>query len=108
MTTTTNILDGIAADALAFSQARSRYDKAFRMLRMTTPAVEPEHFWPMADAFRLTILRTMNYRAEGVSEAAADELQAILALAQRLLRTGETRIVFTSRTPNRACNCSSN
>jgi tetratricopeptide (TPR) repeat protein len=31
------------------------------------------------------------------SEAAAEELQVILDLAQRLLRAGETRIVFTSR-----------
>jgi tetratricopeptide (TPR) repeat protein len=34
---------------------------------------------------------------ELLSEAAAEELQGILQLTQRLLRTGETRIVFTSR-----------
>jgi tetratricopeptide (TPR) repeat protein len=34
---------------------------------------------------------------EMLSEEAALELQAILALAERLLRAGETRIVFTSR-----------
>jgi tetratricopeptide (TPR) repeat protein len=34
---------------------------------------------------------------ELLSEAAAEELQAILELAHRLLRAGDTRIVFTSR-----------
>ena len=34
---------------------------------------------------------------ELLSEAAAEELRGILQLTQRLLRTGETRIVFTSR-----------
>ena len=82
MTMTTSILDGIAADAVAFRQAQAKYDKAFRLLRMTTPAVEPEHFWPMADAFRLFILRTMNYRAEGVSEAAADEFMRQASIGQ--------------------------
>jgi len=82
MTTTTNILDGIASDAVAFSHARSRYDKAFRLLRMTTPAVEPEHFWPMADAFRMLVLRTMQHRTEGVSDAAADEFMRQAVIGQ--------------------------
>jgi hypothetical protein len=82
MATTTTILDGINADAVAFRQARSRYDKAFRLLRMTTPAVEPEHFWPMADAFRMLVLRTMQHRTEGVSDAAADEFMRQAVIGQ--------------------------
>lgn len=35
--------------------------------------------------------------SELLSEEAAEELQTILSLAQRLLRAGDTRIVFTSR-----------
>jgi hypothetical protein len=73
MTETTSILDGINADAVAFRQAQAKYDKAFRLLKITTPEIQAADFWPMVDAFRLTILRTMNYRTEGVTEAAADE-----------------------------------
>jgi hypothetical protein len=82
MATTTNILDGINADAVAFRHARAKYDKAFRMLKITTPELQAADFWPMADAFRLTILRTMTYRAEGVSEAAADEFMRQASIGQ--------------------------
>jgi hypothetical protein len=73
MTKTTGILDGINADAVAFRQAQAKYDKAFRLLRITTPEIQAADFWPMVDALRLAILRTMTYRTEGVTEAAADE-----------------------------------
>jgi hypothetical protein len=82
MTKTISILDGINADAVAFRQARAQYDKAFRMLKITTPELQAADFWPMADAFRLTILRTMAYRAEGVSEAAADEFMRQASIGQ--------------------------
>jgi hypothetical protein len=82
MTKTISILDGILADATAFRQAQARYDKAFRMLKITTPAMQASDFWPMADAFRLTILRTMNYRTEGVTEAAADEFMRQAAIGE--------------------------
>jgi hypothetical protein len=72
MPKTTSILDGINDEALAFRRAQSKYDKAFRSFLMTTPRLSPEHFWPMLDAFRLTVLRTMMLR-EKVAEAAADE-----------------------------------
>ena len=73
MTKTISILDQVTAEAIAFRQAKAKYDKAFRMLKITTPELQAADFWPMADAFRLTVLRTMNYRTEGVTEAAADE-----------------------------------
>jgi hypothetical protein len=82
MTKTISILDSINADAVAFRQSRAKYDKAFRMLKITTPELQAADFWPMADAFRLTILRTMNYRAEGVSEAAADEFMRQASIGQ--------------------------
>ena len=36
---------------------------------------------------------------EALSEDAADELKAILALCERLLKAGDTRVIFTSREP---------
>jgi hypothetical protein len=72
MPKTTSILDGINDEALAFRRAQSQYDAVFRGFLMTTPRLSPEHFWPMLDAFRLTVLRTMMLR-EKVAEAAADE-----------------------------------
>jgi hypothetical protein len=82
MTKTISILDGINAEAAAFRQAQAKYDKAFRLLKITTPEMEPADFWTMADAFRLTILRTMVYRAESVAEAAADEFMRLAAIRQ--------------------------
>jgi hypothetical protein len=82
MSTTTSILDSINADAVAFRRAQAKYDKAFRLLKITTPEVEPADFWPMADCFRLTILRTMIYRAESVTEAAADEFMRLAVVGQ--------------------------
>jgi len=84
MTKTISILDGINAEAVAFRKAQAKYDKAFRLLKITTPEMEPADFWPMADAFRLTVLRTMQCRAEGVAEAAADEFM-------RQASTGQSR-----------------
>jgi hypothetical protein len=82
MTKTISILDVVNADAVAFRRAQAKYDKAFRLLKITTPELQPADFWPMADAFRLTILRTMNYRTEGVTEAAADEFMRQAAIGQ--------------------------
>lgn len=82
MATTVSILDGINADAAAFRQTQAKYDKAFRLLKTTTPEMEPADFWPMADVFRLTILRTMAYRAESVTESAADEFMRLSATGQ--------------------------
>jgi hypothetical protein len=75
---TTDILDGINAEALSFQQAKARYDKAFRIFKMTTPDLAPEHFWPMVDSFRLFVLST--HSQERVAEAAADEFfrQAVI------------------------------
>jgi len=82
MTKTTSILDRINADAVAFRQAQAKYDKAFRLLKITTPEIQAADFWLMVDAFRLTILRTMNYRTEGVTEAAADEFMRQAAIGE--------------------------
>ncbi len=73
MTKTISILDSINGEALAFSKARAQYDKAFRHLIITTPSLSASHFWPMLDAFRLTVLQAMQLRQEKVAEAAADE-----------------------------------
>jgi hypothetical protein len=71
--TTTDILDGINAQARAFKQAEAQYEKAFRLFSIDVPPLSPEHFWPMADAFRLIVLRTMQYGHERVADVAADE-----------------------------------
>jgi len=82
MTKTISVLDQVTAEAVAFRRAKAQYDKAFRRLKITTPEIQPTDFWPMADAFRLTILRTMLYRAEGVAEAAADEFMRQAVVGQ--------------------------
>jgi len=73
VTKTISILERINGDAVAFSKARAKYDKAFRHLIITTPSLSASHFWPMLDAFRLTVLQAMQWRQEKVAEAAADE-----------------------------------
>ncbi len=79
MTKTTDILDGINAEALAFQQAKARYEKEFRRFKCGVPPLSPDHFWPMADVFRKVVLKTMLYRHERVAEAAADEFLRLAA-----------------------------
>jgi hypothetical protein len=73
MTVTTDILDSINAEALAFKQAKAQYEEAFLSFKAGVPPLAPEHFWPMADAFRQVVLRTMVYRTERIGVLAAEE-----------------------------------
>lgn len=82
MTETTDILDGINAEALAFQQAKARYEKEFRRFKCGVPPLSPDHFWPMADVFRKVVLKTMLYRKERVAEAAADEFLRLAVIGE--------------------------
>ena len=82
MTVTTDILDSINAEALAFKQAKAQYEKAFLTFKAGVPPLAPEHFWPMAEAFRQVLLKTMAYRQERVAEAAADEFFRLAVIGE--------------------------
>jgi hypothetical protein len=82
MTVTTDILDSINAEALAFKKAKAQYDDAFLTFKAGVPPLAPDHFWPMADAFRQVVLRTMVYRQERVAEAAADEFFRLAVIGE--------------------------
>jgi hypothetical protein len=74
MSTTTSILtDGFMAQALAYQQAATSYNKEFRLFLHSVPPMAPDFFWPMVDKFRADVLSAMIYRRERFAEHAADE-----------------------------------
>jgi hypothetical protein len=83
MAITVSILDGINAEALAFQRAKDRYDREFRAFAVRVPPMAHEHFWPMADAFRRVVLKTMQHRQERVGERAADEFFRQVVIGQQ-------------------------
>ena len=82
MAVTTDLLDGINAEAKAYQQAKARYEKAFRTFQNGVPPLSPEHFWPMADVFRKVVLLTMIHGRERIGEAAADEFMRRAAIGE--------------------------
>ena len=90
MSATTDILDGINAEALAFHQAKARYEEEFRRFKCEVPPLYPKHFWPMADAFRKVVLGTMLSRQERISELAADEFLRLAAIGDSRWSLSET------------------
>jgi hypothetical protein len=82
MSVTTDILDGINAEALAFQKAKARYEKEFRLFKCDVPPLSPEHFWPMVDTFRKVLLRTMLHRQERVAELAAEEFFRLAVIGE--------------------------
>lgn len=73
MSVTTDILDSINAEALAFKQAKAQYNDAFLSFKVGVQPLAPDQFWPMADAFRQAVLRTMVYSTERIGVLAAEE-----------------------------------
>lgn len=82
MSVTIDILDGINAEALAFQKAKARYEKEFLRFKCGVPPLPPGHFWPMADALRKVLLKTMLHRQERVAEAAADEFFRLAVIGE--------------------------
>jgi hypothetical protein len=82
MSVKTDILEGINAEALAFQQAKARYENAFREFHSGVPPLAPEHFWPMADVFRKVVLKTMLHRQERVGVLAAEEFLRMAAIGE--------------------------
>jgi hypothetical protein len=80
MTVTTDILDSINAEALAFKQAKAQYDDAFRSFKAGVPPLAPDQFWPMADTLRQVVLRTMVYRTERIGVLAAEEFMRLAVI----------------------------
>ena len=80
MTTTSILSDTIMAQAAAFMEARSQFDRQFNVFTGGIPPLAPEHFWPMVDDFRKVLLDTMRYRKDGFVESAANEFLRLAAV----------------------------
>lgn len=81
MAQATSILTGeIMAQAAAFKQATTLFNRQFFAFSNSVPPLAPEHFWPMVEQFRTVLLDTMTYRKEGFVEAAANEFLRLAAV----------------------------
>ena len=82
MTETTDILEGINAEALEFQQAKARYENAFRTFHSGVKPMDADTFWPMADVFRKVVLKTMLHRQERVGVLASEEFLRLAAIGE--------------------------
>ena len=84
MTTTSILTDQIMEQANAYRVAQAKFDTEFRQFAGGVPPLAPEHFWPMVEQFRKTLLRTMTYRKETAVEVTASEFLRELSMQKNL------------------------
>jgi tetratricopeptide (TPR) repeat protein len=91
------LLDALGRQLLGADYSAAKYENPEQALLPIERALREQPTLLVIDNMESVLLPPYLEAPELLSEEAALELQAILALAQRLLRTGETRILFTSR-----------
>jgi len=91
------LLDALGRQLLGADYSAAKYENPEQALLPIERALRGQPTLLVIDNMESVLLPPYLEAPELLSEEAALELQAILALAQRLLRTGETRMVFTSR-----------
>lgn len=91
------VLDALGRQLVGGEYSAAKFDGPEQALLPIERALEEQATVLVIDNMESVLLPPYLDAPELLSEAAAEELKAILALAQRLLQVGETRIVFTSR-----------
>jgi tetratricopeptide (TPR) repeat protein len=91
------VLDALGRQLVGSDYSAAKYESPEQALLPIERALREQPTLLVIDNMESVLLPPYLESPELLSEEAALELQAILALAERLLRAGETRIVFTSR-----------
>jgi tetratricopeptide (TPR) repeat protein len=91
------VLDALGRQLVGADYSASKYENPEQALLPIERALREQPTLLVIDNMESVLLPPYLDTPELLSEEAALELQAILALAERLLRAGETRLVFTSR-----------
>jgi tetratricopeptide (TPR) repeat protein len=91
------LLDALGRQLVGADYSAAKYENPEQALLPIERALREQPTLLVIDNMESVLLPPYLETPELLSEEAALELQEILALAQRLLRAGETRLVFTSR-----------
>jgi tetratricopeptide (TPR) repeat protein len=91
------VLDALGRQLVGADYSAAKYENPEQALLPIERALREQPTLLVIDNMESVLLPPYLESPELLSEEAALELQEILALAQRLLRAGETRLVFTSR-----------
>jgi tetratricopeptide (TPR) repeat protein len=91
------VLDALGRQLVGADYSAAKYENPEQALLPIERALREQPTLLVIDNMESVLLPPYLDTPDLLSEEAALELQAILALAERLLRAGETRIVFTSR-----------
>jgi tetratricopeptide (TPR) repeat protein len=91
------VLDALGRQLVGPDYSAAKYESPEQALLPIERALREQPTLLVIDNMESVLLPPYLETPELLSEEAALELQAILALAERLLRAGETRMVFTSR-----------
>jgi tetratricopeptide (TPR) repeat protein len=91
------VLDALGRQLVGADYSASKYENPEQALLPIERALREQPTLLVIDNMESVLLPPYLDTPELLSEEAALELQEILALAERLLRAGETRMVFTSR-----------
>jgi len=91
------VLDALGRQLVGADYSAAKYESPEQALLPIERALREQPTLLVIDNMESVLLPPYLDTPELLSEEAAVELQAILALAERLLRAGETRMVFTSR-----------
>jgi tetratricopeptide (TPR) repeat protein len=91
------VLDALGRQLVGADYSASKYENPEQALLPIERALREQPTLLVIDNMESVLLPPYLDTPDLLSEEAALELQAILSLAERLLRAGETRLVFTSR-----------
>jgi tetratricopeptide (TPR) repeat protein len=91
------VLDALGRQLVGSDYSAAKYENPEQALLPIERALREQPTLLVIDNMESVLLPPYLDTPDLLSEEAALELQAILALAERLLRAGETRLVFTSR-----------
>ncbi len=91
------VLDALGRQLVGAEYSAAKYDSPEQALLPIERALREQPTLLVIDNMESVLVPPYLETPELLSEEAALELQEILALAERLLRAGETRLVFTSR-----------
>jgi hypothetical protein len=91
------VMDALGRQLVGRDYSAAKFESSEQALLPIERALKEQATLLVIDNMESVLLPPYLETPELLSEAAAQELQAILELAQQLLRSGETRIVFTSR-----------
>ncbi len=91
------VLDALGRQLVGQSYSVAAFDELEKAILPVERALREQATLLVVDNMESILLPPYLETSEALTEDAARELQAILALCERLLRAGDTRLVFTSR-----------